>query len=213
MAISSVIIRRASSADAALLAELGAHTFSETFAAGNTAENLSSYLASAFSPSMQMKELADPRAVFFLAETEGNAAGYAKMQRGAVPKCVSSQSAAEIVRLYVKSKYHGGGVGAALIQECIEHGRRLGLERLWLGVWEHNPRAQAFYRKWGFREIGSHEFRMGSDAQTDLLMEYALYVVTEMAVTAEQRLPNLHPIIHIEPFEDEQAHQRERHSQ
>ncbi len=174
MVESSVTIRRASFSDAALLAELGARTYFDTFAADNTAEDMAAYLASAFSSPIQMKELADPDAVFFIAETDGRAAGYAKLQRSVVPDCVSSQSAAEIVRLYVEQQYHGRGIGAALMRECIEEGKRLGVRTLWLGVWERNFRAQAFYRKWGFREVGSHEFRMGSDVQTDLLLECAL---------------------------------------
>ena len=45
---------------------------------------------------------------------------------------------------------------------------------MWLGVWERNWRAQAFYRKWEFTVVGDHVFLLGSDAQTDLLMERRL---------------------------------------
>jgi ribosomal protein S18 acetylase RimI-like enzyme len=62
-------------------------------------------------------------------------------------------------------------VGAALMQACIDEARRRGHKTLWLGVWEHNPRAQAFYRKWNFVEIGTHVFHLGNDPQTDLLMQ------------------------------------------
>ena len=41
---------------------------------------------------------------------------------------------------------------------------------LWLGVWERNVRAQAFYRKQGFTVVGSQIFRLGSDPQRDLVM-------------------------------------------
>ena len=45
---------------------------------------------------------------------------------------------------------------------------------LWLGVWERNPRAQAFYRKSGFADVGSQVFLVGTDAQTDRVMELIL---------------------------------------
>lgn len=41
---------------------------------------------------------------------------------------------------------------------------------LWLGVWERNPRAIAFYRKFGFEVIGEHRFVLGRDPQRDLVM-------------------------------------------
>jgi len=41
---------------------------------------------------------------------------------------------------------------------------------VWLGVWEHNPRAIAFYRKWGFEAVGEHVFVVGTDPQRDLVM-------------------------------------------
>ncbi|MDQ2855211.1 MAG: GNAT family N-acetyltransferase, partial [Acidobacteriota bacterium] len=41
---------------------------------------------------------------------------------------------------------------------------------LWLGVWEHNGRARAFYRKWKFVEFGEHIFQLGEDPQNDILM-------------------------------------------
>ena len=45
---------------------------------------------------------------------------------------------------------------------------------VWLGVWEHNRRARAFYERWGFRPVGAETFRLGSDDQLDLLMELRL---------------------------------------
>ena len=171
MAQSLVTIRTASAADADLLADLGARTFSDTFAADNTAEDMAAYLASAFSPAIQLEELADPDAIFYIAEVEkGRAAGYAKLQRGQAPECVAGNNAIEVVRLYVEQGYLGQGVGAALMRACLAASRNLGAQQLWLGVWEHNQRAREFYRKWGFREVGSHEFRLGADVQTDLLL-------------------------------------------
>ena len=57
------------------------------------------------------------------------------------------------------------------MQAAIDEAQRRGHDTLWLGVWEHNPRARAFYRKWGFVEVGTHIFVLGSDPQTDILMQ------------------------------------------
>jgi len=58
---SSPIIRRAVSADAHLLAEIGARTFSETFAANNTPEDMAAYVAASFNPVQLEGELGDSR--------------------------------------------------------------------------------------------------------------------------------------------------------
>lgn len=168
------LIRRADASDAELLAELGAQTFTETFAADNRPEDMAAYLASAFTSARLAEELADPRAIFLIAEIEGRAGAYAKLQAGDAPACVTQDAPVELVRLYAARAWLGRGVGQELMRACIEEARRGAHRTVWLGVWERNWRAQAFYRKWGFREVGSHVFMLGKDVQTDLLMERAL---------------------------------------
>lgn len=167
---SNVIIRRGAADDAALLSELGALTFSETFAADNTPENMAAYLAVAFNPEQQAAEIADPSALFQIAATNGVAQGYAMLRSGNAPEAVTGARPIELVRLYVKREALGGGVGAALMQACVDEALQRGYETLWLGVWEHNSRARAFYRKWNFSEVGTHVFQLGDDPQTDILM-------------------------------------------
>ena len=167
-------IRRGTLRDAELLAELGARTFSETFADDNTPENMAMYLAAVFSPTQLAADLVDPRCVFEIAETDGLAVGYAMLRTGAPPEQITGERPIELVRLYVSRDCLGSGVGAALMQVCIDEAKRGGHETLWLGVWEHNNRAQAFYRKWNFRDVGTHLFQLGDDPQTDLLMQRSI---------------------------------------
>jgi ribosomal protein S18 acetylase RimI-like enzyme len=157
-----------------LLAELGARTFSETFAPDNSASDMAAYLASAFSPAQQAAELADSSSLFLIVEKDGDALGYAMLRSGNVLESVTGDKPIEVVRLYVSHASLGSGVGAALMQACIDEARRRGYKTLWLGVWEHNARAQAFYRKWNFTEIGTHIFQLGDDPQTDILMQRAV---------------------------------------
>ena len=165
------VIRFARAVDADLLAELGARTFSETFAADNSAEDMAAYLALSFAPALQAAELADPDSIFLIAEVDGFAAGYAKLKSGEPPDGVTNGRPIELVRLYVSQEFLGRGVGAALMRVCLDEAQRQGYRTLWLGVWEHNHRARAFYRKWEFRDVGTHIFQLGADSQTDILME------------------------------------------
>jgi ribosomal protein S18 acetylase RimI-like enzyme len=160
--------------DADLLAELGARTFSTTFAADNSPEDMASYLASSFGPAHQANELADPHSTFQIAEVKGVAVGYAMLRSGDVLDRVTDDNPIELVRLYVAQGYLGRGVGAALMRVCISDAKKQGYRTLWLGVWEHNHRARTFYRKWNFHDVGTHIFQLGNDAQTDILMERPL---------------------------------------
>jgi ribosomal protein S18 acetylase RimI-like enzyme len=169
-----VKIRRANPDDAHLLAELGARTFSETFAADNTAEDMSAYLAASFNVTQQSCELNDPASTFFIAEVGGVAAGYAKLHAGEAAEGINGIKPVELVRLYVSREWLGRGIGEALMRSCIDDAREAGHGVLWLGVWERNVRAQAFYRKWNFHAVGEHVFKLGSDQQRDILMERAI---------------------------------------
>jgi GNAT superfamily N-acetyltransferase len=171
---SAARIRRAGPADAALLAELGARTFHETFAADNRPEDMAAYLASAFSVEQTERELSDPRSIWLVAEIDGAAAGYAKLYAGAAPECVRGPDPVELARIYAARAWLGRGVGALLLRACLEEARRGGHRTIWLGVWERNERARAFYRKWDFRDAGTQIFQLGSDTQTDVVMEREL---------------------------------------
>ncbi|HKO97252.1 MAG TPA: GNAT family N-acetyltransferase [Pyrinomonadaceae bacterium] len=177
MAQPNLIIRAAKAGDAELLAELGSRTFSETFALDNTPENMGAYLATAFNPEQQAEELADPHTTFLIAENNGVAVGYAMLRSGSEFDSVTGTNPIELVRLYVSRESLGRGVGAALMRACLSEAQKQGYETLWLGVWEHNHRAQTFYRRWDFHEVGTHIFHLGDDPQTDLLMQRSISAI------------------------------------
>jgi ribosomal protein S18 acetylase RimI-like enzyme len=93
------------------------------------------------------------------------------LRSGSAPDSVSGDKPIELVRLYVARESLGYGFGAALMQTSIEESKQRGYKTLWLGVWQHNHRARAFYRKWNFQEVGTHLFQLGNDPQTDILMQ------------------------------------------
>ena len=163
-------VRRAGTADNILLAEVGAETFFATFAADNTPEDMAAYLAGSFSPAKQAAELADPATRFLIIEAQGQTAGYARLKFGPAPAGPAARQPLEIARFYARPAWIGQGVGAGLMQACLDEARQAGCDWVWLDVWERNPRAITFYRKWGFVEVGEQVFQLGSDRQRDLIM-------------------------------------------
>ncbi len=167
----NIHVRHATAADNTLLAEIGAETFRDTFAADNTPGNMAAYLAASFGPDKQAAELADPSSVFLIAEIECAAVGYARLREGQPPKDITGARPIEIARLYARKKWIGRGVGAVLMQACLEHADTRHCDTIWLDVWERNDRARAFYGKWGFVQVGTQTFQLGDDLQNDLLLQ------------------------------------------
>ena len=167
---SPIAIRQATVHDAELLARLGAALFLQTFAHQNTPEDMEAYLASAFSPVLQAAELEQPETLFLLASIGEAPGGYAQLAVTEPVDCVEAVHPVELVRFYVDAAWHGQGLSHTLLQEIFDRAAARGHDRIWLGVWEKNARAIAFYKKRGFEVVGSKDFLLGSDLQTDLVM-------------------------------------------
>ena len=76
--------------------------------------------------------------------------------------------------MYAETDLIGAGVGKTLLHTSIKIAQSEGFQTMWLGVWEFNERAIEFYRRQGFVDVGEHDFMLGSDRQTDLVMQLDL---------------------------------------
>ena len=166
----NIEITRVTPADIDRLQAISRQTFSETFSAVNSAENMQKYLAEAFSIEKLTTELNDKNTAFYFAMLHGQVIGYLKINTGASQTELHNENALEIERIYVLQQFHGKAVGQQLYEKAIQLARQIKARYVWLGVWEENPRAIHFYRKNGFVEFDKHIFMLGNDAQTDIMM-------------------------------------------
>jgi|RhiMetdeSRZDD1v2_1073273.scaffolds.fasta_scaffold199287_2 diamine N-acetyltransferase len=167
-------IRIAVAADAEMLAELARRIFYDAFAPMNSPENMEAYSSQNFTLQRFLAQFADPRVTILIAEIEVTPVAFAKLYDGDVPDCVGGFAPVEIERFYVDRQFHGKGVAQTLMQACLDRARQSGHGTVYLGVWDNNHRAIAFYRKFGFDVVGSHAFQLGDETQNDLLMERRL---------------------------------------
>lgn len=163
-------IRPARPTDAAALAELAARTFRDAFGADNRPDDLALHLATAYGLTQQSRELADPDIITLLADDDGTLVAFAQLRRGASPASVSGPAPIELWRFYVAAEWQGRGVAQQLMAQVADAARNAGAATIWLGVWERNPRAIAFYRKAGYTDVGAHVFVVGTDPQSDRIM-------------------------------------------
>ena len=164
------IIRRAVSSDAKALADLATRIFVDTFAADNRPEDMELFIAQAYGEEKQRREIDDPDLITLVADSGAGLLAYAQLRRANVPDGAASDATVQIARFYVDRSWHGRGVAQELMRHCDEIARGFDARAVWLGVWERNDRAIAFYKKCGFAEIGKMDFHVGSDRQTDVVM-------------------------------------------
>lgn len=165
------VIRPAGPGDAARLSELAEQTFRDAFSSLNTEENMNLHCATAFSPDIQSAEISNPEILTLVAESRNELVAFAQVHlRAATPACVSPSPAVELHRIYVERSFQGAGLAGDLLAEVIRSAEHHGAAAVWLGVWEHNPRAIRFYQRSGFVEAGDHVFVVGTDPQRDLVM-------------------------------------------
>jgi len=165
-----VTIRPANSSDAASLAAIAARTFREAFAADNSEEDINLHCAQNFDAEIQSGEISDPQLTTLLAEVAGELVGFVQLRLARSASCVKGDHPAELHRIYVSSEWHGRGVAREFMRAVFTAAAQAGSDCIWLGVWERNLKAIAFYRKYGFSIVGDHPFVLGRDRQRDLIL-------------------------------------------
>lgn len=174
MSTPNLTIQRATEADLEGLQSISILTFRQAFQQFNTAEDMQLYLENCLSMEQLNKEMATDASSFFLAKIDNETNGYLKLNCGISDQNDYAGQGLEIERIYVVEEYHGTRIGQELYAYAVERAIEIRATHLWLGVWEHNPRAIRFYEKLGFEPFGTQQFILGKDIQTDILMRLSL---------------------------------------
>ena len=153
------------------LVKLSVQTFEETFGHKNTKENMAWYFKTKMNSEQLKKELLHPNSDFYWILFRKKIIGYLKLNfNDAQTEVVNLGESFEIERIYILSNFQRKGFGKDVLSKAISLGKNKGFSYLWLGVWEQNENAIAFYTKKGFEIFNRHVFQLGNDPQTDLLM-------------------------------------------
>jgi ribosomal protein S18 acetylase RimI-like enzyme len=169
-----ITIQRVTISEADTLLTFSKKTFYEFFDHLNEAANMEAYSSVAFTLQRVLDELSNPNSDFYFAMLDGEVAGYLKLNYADAQTEFKDTNALEVERIYVSGEHHGKRIGKQLMDFALDIARDKQLEYVWLGVWEHNSKAMAFYERYGFQVFSSHPFLLGDDLQTDLLMRKSL---------------------------------------
>jgi diamine N-acetyltransferase len=157
-------------ADARELADVAAASFTATFAHLYPAEHLARHLATWMPADKCAGQIADPAWPMMLWRDADGIAGYAKLGAIDFPLPDNYGDAGDTIELhhlYMLERAKGTGAAQALMDWAISHARETGYRRLVLSVFIENHRAQRFYEKYGFVEIGRNAYIVGDTVDDD----------------------------------------------
>ena len=167
------MLRRATPADAAKLAIIGPASFLESFADDHSGDDMVIHFEAYHSRDYYDRALADPAKTLWIVEEKvGAPIGYAMMGAATLPG--TNLQDAELIRIYVLSRWQGTGLGRGLFDAVLAHAKASGAKRLVLSVYTKNVKAQAFYQRNGFTAIGPTTFKVGKTDYQDIVMVRAL---------------------------------------
>lgn len=170
----TIEIRKCTLEDLGALQEIGIETFNDTFKNQNSPENMKAYLDKAFNLNQLEKELSNPDSEFYFIYSSGEIAGYLKVNINKAQSERMGRDSLEIERIYIRRVFQKQGLGKHLYNKAIEIAVERNKKKIWLGVWEKNESAIAFYEKMEFVRTGAHSFYMGDEEQTDFIMTRTL---------------------------------------
>ena len=169
-----ITIQRATLADATALLAFSKKTFYDFYGHLNTSENMEIYSATNFTMDSMLNQLNNADSDFYLALFGDEIAGYVKINYNDAQNDIKDKNALEIERIYVSAEHHGKYNGKQLLNLALAIAAEKQCAYVWLGVWDQNEKALAFYKRNGFEQFGTHDFWLGNDKQTDLLMKKGL---------------------------------------
>lgn len=168
--MSEPTIRRATPADTEALAEIGARTFTETFAHLYPPEDLAVFLGEAYGLAATAKNLADPAKAAWLVEADGAVIGYAEAGPCGLPHPEVTPACGELKRFYLRRAWQSRGLGKPLFAEIMAWLQQDGPRDVWIGVWSENHSAQRFYEREGFEKVGEYGFRVGQTVDHEFIL-------------------------------------------
>lgn len=172
--MTAVTVRMVEPDELELLQKISKETFLEAFSAANSQKNIKVYLSQSFSSEKLTEAFRNPDSAFYFACLDRRTVGYLKLNFGQAQTEIQADNAVEIERIYVLKEFLGKKVGQALYEKSIEIAMQKHADYIWLGVWEKNLRAIAFYKKNGFVAFDTHVFKLGDEDQTDIMMKCAI---------------------------------------
>jgi ribosomal protein S18 acetylase RimI-like enzyme len=157
--------------DVSQLREIAVKTFIQSYQHLNSISNFEWYIEKAFNRERLIEELKSDKSFFYFVKDKKNYIGYLKLNIDNSQTEEHSEIYLEIERIYLDDNYQRRGIGNKMIHFAVKKAKQHSKLKIWLGVWEKNPKAISFYKSLGFVNTGSHIFKFGDEDQLDIIFE------------------------------------------
>lgn len=155
--------------DALRLSILFQQVYIQTYALHGITHEFARFISKRFAPERIEQTLKEDPDSLLVAYNGDDPVGVAELIYDSTCS-LTSRSAPELSKLYVLERFCGRGVGYGLLREAEARVLRKGYRELWLEVWAENPRALAFYRRQGYRHLGTVDFHLDTNTYKNEVM-------------------------------------------
>ena len=168
-------IIKATREDAGLLADIGKITFIESHGNSASAKDIDIYVSEKYNASIFNEEVGNPANIYHIIYHDRQPAGYSKIIFNVPHPNIQMQHVTKLERLYLLKEYYGLKLGSELFIFNVDLSKQNSQAGMWLFVWKENDRAVNFYKKAGFKIVGSHDFKLTethSNPNHQMYLEY-----------------------------------------
>lgn len=173
--MNQLVIRKATAADAEIVALLAQITFDETFGhMFRDRHDMINYFNHTFSVAKIRSSITKENNVFWLAFADELPVGYAKLKLYSPIEKVADKNCAQLQKIYLRKDYLNQQIGEKLQRAMFDEAIELGKKTIWLSVLKTNYRAFQFYHKHHFKIVGEHLFSVGQETFDFYILEKLL---------------------------------------
>lgn len=177
--MSEAEIRGAVPGDEGVLAEVAGATFALACPPTMAAASVDAFIAEHLTVERFAEHLADPGRDLLVAVRDETAVAYVMLVHGepydaTIAAQLRHLPTVELSKIYALPAEQGTGLAGRLLDAAVERARARGARGMWLGTNSQNTRAQSFYRRTGFVQVGTRKFKVGAGWEDDYVFENAL---------------------------------------
>jgi len=154
------LIEKATVNHSQLLSEIATLSFIDSHGNSASPKDISTYVREKFNSNVLTQELVDPKNIYHIIYSNGQAAGYSKIVLNVPFKSGEVENVTKLERFYLLKEFYGLHLGSELFEFNVQFMKANHQVGVWLFVWKGNNRAVEFYKKKGFAIIGSHDFKI-----------------------------------------------------
>lgn len=146
--------------DSQLLADIGKVSFIESHGKSASTEDIDRYVNEKYNFEAIKHELSDHQNIYHIIYYGTQPAGYSKIVFNSQHSNIQLENVTKLERLYLLKEFYNLKIGHQLFDFNMELSQQNNQTGMWLFVWKENQRALTFYKRKGFKTIGSYDFKL-----------------------------------------------------